>query len=175
MTRESATHGARTREVVGILARQGIDSVRQPTAVELRLALEELGPTFIKLGQLLSTRPDLLPPPYIRELSLLLSSVPPVPGTEIVTILEEELGSDITEIFGSFDLDALASASIGQAHAATLPDGTPVVVKVRKPGAVETIRQDLEIPQVAVGKLGPGQTSYLPIGSMTTRPGAIRS
>jgi ubiquinone biosynthesis protein len=113
----------------------------------LRLALEELGPTFIKLGQLLSTRPDLLPPDYQTELAKLQDAAPPVSGEAIRDVVERELGQSIGELFATFDLEPLASASIGQAHTATLPDGTSAVVKVRRPGIVERIEQDLEILQ----------------------------
>lgn len=113
----------------------------------LRLALEELGPTFIKLGQLLSTRPDLLPPQYQTELAKLQDGAPPVPGATIRQLIREELGSEPDEVFADFTLDPLASASIGQAHAATLHDGTPVVVKVRRPDVIPTIEADLDILQ----------------------------
>lgn len=113
----------------------------------LRLALEELGPTFIKLGQLLSTRPDLLPLQYQTELAKLQDAAPPVPGATIRQVIREELGSGPDEAFADFTLEPLASASIGQAHAATLHDGTPVVVKVRRPDVIPTIEADLDILQ----------------------------
>lgn len=108
----------------------------------VRMALEELGPTFVKIGQILSTRQDLLPPPYVEELARLQDRVEPVPGADVAAVLAEELGT--TAVFDAFDKDPLASASIGQAHAATL-DGAEVVVKVRRPGVVETVTQDLDI------------------------------
>jgi ubiquinone biosynthesis protein len=113
----------------------------------LRLALEELGPTFIKLGQLLSTRPDLLPPRYQTELAKLQDGAPPVPGAIVRQLIRDELGFEPDEVFAEFTLDPLASASIGQAHAATLHDGTPVVVKVRRPDVIPTIEADLDILQ----------------------------
>lgn len=113
----------------------------------LRLALEELGPTFIKLGQLLSTRPDLLPPRYQTELAKLQDAAPPVPGATIRQLIREELGSETDDVFADFTLEPLASASIGQAHAATLHDGTHVVVKVRRPDVIPTIEADLDILQ----------------------------
>ncbi|MBF4578433.1 AarF/ABC1/UbiB kinase family protein [Frigoribacterium sp. VKM Ac-2530] len=127
--------------------------------MELRLTLEELGPTFIKLGQLMSTRPDLLPPSYIDELGRLLSSSAPVAGAVIVQVVEEELGMPIEDAFASFDVEPLAAASIGQAHVATLRDGTSVVVKVRKPGAVETIRLDVEILRTLAARASRVSTS----------------
>ncbi len=117
------------------------------TAEHVRLALEELGPTFVKLGQLLSTRPDLLPAAYLVELARLQDSLSPIPGPVIQSLVEQELGGSLDQLFASFDLVPLASASIGQAHAATMLDGTEVVVKVRRPGAVERIEEDLEILQ----------------------------
>jgi ubiquinone biosynthesis protein len=113
----------------------------------LRLVFEELGPTFMKLGQLLSTRSDVLPPAYIDELSKLQDAAPPVAPTEIRAVILRELGAEPEELFATFDDRPLASASIGQAHAATLADGTPVVVKVRRPGAVAGVLEDLEILQ----------------------------
>jgi ubiquinone biosynthesis protein len=117
------------------------------TAEHLRLALEELGPTFVKLGQLLSTRPDLLPQAYLTELAKLQDALAPVPAEVIIELVTQELGGPPDEVFASFDLVPLASASIGQAHSATLHDGTEVVVKVRRPGSVERIDEDLEILQ----------------------------
>ena len=111
----------------------------------LRLALEELGTTFIKLGQILSTRADLLPPEYLAELTKLQDSAPPVPFEAIREVLVSELGQPIENVFTEFDTQPLAAASIGQAHAATLPDGTEVVVKIRRPGVVESVNEDLEI------------------------------
>jgi len=111
----------------------------------LRLALEELGTTFIKLGQILSTRADLLPPEYLAELTKLQDSAPPVPFEAIREALVCELGQPIENVFAEFDTQPLAAASIGQAHAATLPDGTAVVVKIRRPGVVESVNEDLEI------------------------------
>lgn len=115
------------------------------TAEHLRLALEELGATFIKLVQVLSTRADLLPPEYQRELAKLQDSAPPVPWPEIEAAIVQEFGTPVTDLFASFDEEPLAAASIGQAHAATLPGGQDVVVKVRRPGVVGQVEADLEI------------------------------
>lgn len=111
----------------------------------LRLALEELGPTFIKIGQILSTRPDLLSAEYIAELARLQDHAPAVSSASITRIVTEELGADLSQTFMEFDMAPLASASIGQVHAALLTDGTEVVVKVRRPDVVETVGEDLEI------------------------------
>ncbi|MGO0577137.1 ABC1 kinase family protein [Ornithinimicrobium panacihumi] len=138
----------RTREIVETLSRHGLgflvgEGVAGKGRPErLVLALEALGPTFVKLGQVLSTRSDLLPPAYTSELARLQDSAAPVPTADILAAIEEELGS--ADVFDRFDAEPLASASIGQAHTARL-DGTEVVVKVRRPGAVETVRTDLEI------------------------------
>jgi ubiquinone biosynthesis protein len=113
--------------------------------VHLRMAIEELGATYIKLGQLLSTRADLLPPDYLEELAKLQDAVPPVPSEVVMETLVAEFGRPLEAIFASFDPTPLAAASIGQAHTATLLDGSEVVVKVRRPGVVEQAEQDLEI------------------------------
>lgn len=113
----------------------------------VRMALEELGATFIKLGQILSTRADLLPPDYQAELAKLQDAAPPVSAEVVQQLLAEELGRPAHQVFARFDPVPLAAGSIGQAHAASLPDGTEVVVKVRRPGVVEQVESDLEILQ----------------------------
>lgn len=113
----------------------------------LRMALEELGATFIKLGQILSTRSDLLPPEYQTELARLQDAASPVAPDVVRQVVTAELGRPLDAAFASFDLTPLASASIGQAHAAILQDGTEVIVKVRRPGVVEQVEEDLEILQ----------------------------
>jgi ubiquinone biosynthesis protein len=112
---------------------------------QLRLLIEDLGPTFIKLGQILSTRGDLLPAAYREELVKLQDSAPPAPGDQIRAIIEEEFGRPVAEVFVSFDLHPIASASIGQAHAATLTDGSEVIVKVRRPHILEDVEEDLRV------------------------------
>ena len=113
----------------------------------LRLALEELGPTFIKLGQLLSTRTDLLSLDYRVELTKLQDTAPAVPSEEVKEIVERELHAPVDTTFAIPDAVPLACASVGQAHTATLHDGTYVVVKVRSPNVVEEMEQDFEIIQ----------------------------
>jgi len=116
------------------------DEVR---ALNLRLALQELGPTYIKLGQVLSTRPDLLSAPYIRELENLQDRIPPFSGDDAKAIVEAELGAPISELFLVFYEAPLASASLSQAHEAILPDGTQVIVKVQRPDAAERVKRDI--------------------------------
>lgn len=111
----------------------------------VRRALEELGPTFIKLGQIVSTRADLLPVAYQAELAKLQDAAPPLKTGVVTSVIESEFGRPVDEVFASFDPVPLAAASIGQVHAATLRDGTPVVVKVQRPGVVDQIEQDLQI------------------------------
>ena len=112
---------------------------------KLRMLFEELGPTFIKLGQILSTRSDLISAEYARELAKLTEKVSPFPLEKVREIIRCELGKEPEEIFREFSPEPLAAASIGQVHAAVLNDGTAVVVKVRRPGADELIATDLEI------------------------------
>jgi len=111
----------------------------------LRLAFEELGPTFIKLGQVLSTRPDLVPPDYESALVVLQDAAPTVPTVDIVRAVEAALGQPIRQTFRHFVGAPIAAASIGQVHAATLLDGTEVVVKVLRPGVIEHVAVDLEL------------------------------
>jgi ubiquinone biosynthesis protein len=111
----------------------------------LRLALEELGPIFVKFGQALSTRRDLLPVDIADELAKLQDRVPPFPGEIAVAMVEKTFGRPLTDIFGSFEPAPLAAASIAQVHAATLKNGDEVVVKVLRPGMREVIDLDLEV------------------------------
>jgi ubiquinone biosynthesis protein len=111
----------------------------------LRLALIELGPTFVKLGQVLSTRPDIVPAPFITELNRLQDTVPPFPAERAIALIEAELGRPIGELFAAFGTQPLAAASLGQVHTATLADGTQVVVKVQRPDIQQTVAVDLAI------------------------------
>jgi ubiquinone biosynthesis protein len=114
-------------------------------AERVRMACEELGPTYIKMGQILSTRPDLVPVDFIKELSKLQDNVPAGPFSEVSKIIESELGAPPDEIFDFFEKTPLASASIGQVYRATLKDGEAVAVKVQRPGIKKVIEVDLEI------------------------------
>ncbi|HVX30283.1 MAG TPA: AarF/ABC1/UbiB kinase family protein, partial [Nitrolancea sp.] len=163
------SHRRRYGEIIRVLSRYGIGSIveqlglrslipvnrgvfkRSPNGVtvsqaeHLRMALEDLGTTFIKLGQILSTREDLLPPAYIAELSKLRDQVPPVPTAEVRQVIESSFGKSIEELYASFDDEPLAAASIGQVHAATLHNGQRVIVKVQKPGIARQVEEDLAI------------------------------
>lgn len=162
-------HLRRYQEIARVLLRHGFDSIVDQlglrarlslprrvservrrveplsSAEHLRKAIEELGPTFIKLGQMLSTRPDLLPPAYLHELAKLRDEAPSFPVEQARAIIEEELGAPIETLFARFDNQVLAAASLGQVHGAVLPDGTEVVVKVLRPGIREVVEVDLDI------------------------------
>ncbi|WP_068138858.1 ABC1 kinase family protein [Limnochorda pilosa] len=139
-------------------ARRAPDRELERRGARVRRALEELGPTFIKLGQILSTRPDVIPPDVFAELQLLQDRVPPVPFEALEPALAEALGGrPVAEVFDSIDPEPLASASIAQVHAAVLHDGTEVVVKVQRPGIHEQIETDLEalfgLARLAAGRI----------------------
>lgn len=114
-------------------------------AQRLRLALIELGPTFVKIGQLLSTRPDIIPPIFMEELSRLQSTVPPFSSDIAVATIEAELGQSVSTLFREFCTEPMAAASLGQVHAARLRNGEDVVVKVQRPDIAEMIETDLAI------------------------------
>ncbi len=156
----------RYREIVATLARHGFGIIGdhfvedgaerdRSRAQRLREACEALGPMFIKLGQMLSTRGDLLPEAFRVELAKLVDDVPPLPAAAIAEVVRDDLGAAPETIFASFDPTPLASASIGQVHAARLVDGRDVVVKVRKPGVDTLVRMDLEILAELIGTWAP--------------------
>lgn len=143
----------RTLAVAGIVARHGlIHASRRPgpapaarRARRLRHLLEDLGATAVKLGQIASTRPDVLGPEYLAELARLQDAAPAEDPAAIRAVITAELGRPPEAVFASFDPEPLAAASIGQAHAAVHRDGTPVVVKVRRPGVVAQVAVDLDV------------------------------
>ena len=172
-TLEAARDLGRLREILGVLVRHGFgDTVRRlglantleragarlhwqpPTdlarlepPVQVRLALEELGPTFVKFGQILAARADLFSPPWIAEFEKLHSNVPALPLDALRPQLRADLGGEPEEVFAHFDPEPLAAASIAQVHRARLHDGTEVVVKIRRPGIAEVIEADLRLLQ----------------------------
>ena len=117
----------------------------KPRGERLRLALHEMGPIYVKFGQIISTRRDLVAPDIADELALLQDQVPPFPGEDAQAIVEKALKRPVSELFSSFELKPLASASIAQVHEATLPDGSEVVVKVVRPGIRRQIRRDIDL------------------------------
>ena len=153
------SHIGRLGEIAQVAARHGfgylVDGRRErgeaveggPTARgrHLREMLDELGPTFVKFGQLLSTRADIVPPDIIAELRGLQDDVRPFPFAEVEQTIREELGQPIERLFVEFDERPLAAASIGQVHGATLPNGREVVVKVQRPNAPRQIEADLSL------------------------------
>src|SRR5215210_8638891 len=112
---------------------------------ELATDVERMGPTFIKLAQLLSTRADLLPQPYIEALTRLQDKVEPFPFTEVEQIVANELGVRISKAFSHFESKPIAAASLGQVHRAALRDGREVVVKVQRPGIREEMSKDMDV------------------------------
>lgn len=163
MLTKSRRYFRRYREIAGILARNGWGwalervglgehaaehgemSRLEDGALHLRQMLEELGPTFIKLGQLLSTRPDIVPHAYIKELSKLQDTAPTFPTEEACRVIEEDFETPASEQYAEFDRTPLAAASLAQVHRAVLHDGTPVIVKVQRPGIRQQIEADLDI------------------------------
>jgi ubiquinone biosynthesis protein len=122
-----------------------------PLGVRIRLALEELGPIFVKFGQAVSTRRDLLPPDIADELARLQDQVPPFPAAEAIAILDASYKRSVHEVFSRFDREPLAAASIAQVHSASLQDGTEVIVKLLRPGVRQRIEQDLEVLYALAG------------------------
>jgi ubiquinone biosynthesis protein len=140
----SATHLLRPLRFFFYLAPRRRDR-SAPQGERIRLALEELGPIWVKFGQAISTRRDLLPPDIANELAKLQDAVPPFPTEQALAILDSAYERPVDEVFERFDREPLAAASIAQVHTARLPDGQEVVVKVLRPGVREKIEQDLEV------------------------------
>ncbi|MCL5669327.1 MAG: ubiquinone biosynthesis regulatory protein kinase UbiB [Gammaproteobacteria bacterium] len=141
-----ATHLFRPlRYLVYFLPWYWLRGKRAPRGERIRLALEELGPIFVKFGQLLSTRPDLLPEDIAAELALLQDRVTPFPGEQAQRIVEQAYGKPVAQVFQEFDPTPLAAASIAQVHTARLFDGKQVIIKVLRPGVEKDIRRDLDL------------------------------
>jgi predicted unusual protein kinase regulating ubiquinone biosynthesis (AarF/ABC1/UbiB family)/nucleotide-binding universal stress UspA family protein len=156
---------ARGTKIATVFAKHGLKELfgrpdeegaigRRRQGKRLRAALEELGPTFAKLGQILSTRPDLLPPEYIEELATLQDHVPPLTEEQVVKVMEQELGVPWEDVFNHIDPQPLAAGTIAEVHRAVLANGEPVVVKVQRPDAREQIEQDLALLEVFAEKVG---------------------
>ena len=125
----------------------------EPRGVRLRRALESLGPIFVKFGQMLSTRRDLLPPDLADELALLQDRVPPFPTEEALRLLENFYGRPVDDVFVDFERTPVASASVAQVHFAKLPNGTDVAVKILRPGIRRVIAHDLALMESAAALL----------------------
>jgi ubiquinone biosynthesis protein len=144
------THLLRPLRFLFYLAPRRRDS-SAPVGERIRLALEELGPIFVKFGQAISTRRDLLPPDIADELAKLQDAVPPFPAEVAIGIINEAYGRPVEEVFERFDTEPLAAASIAQVHTAKLKAGTEVIVKVLRPGVQEQIERDLGVLRMIAG------------------------
>ncbi len=146
-----AKHGL--REMFGRPDEEGAIG-RRRQAKRLRTALEELGPTFTKIGQILSTRPDLLPPEFIEELAQLQDRVTPLTEEQVVRVMEQDLGVPWEDVFETIEPEALASGTIAQVHRASLATGEKVVIKIQRPEAKDLIEQDLALLKFFAKKIG---------------------
>lgn len=144
----STTYAGRLREITQVLHAHGIS--RGVTPVKLREILEDLGPTFVKLGQLMSMRSDILPEDYCRELTKLTSEVSPMSFSQVIRVLEDSYGRPYGEIFSEIEKEPLGAASIAQVHRATLRSGERVVVKVQREGIYSTMKRDIHLLHRAV-------------------------
>ena len=133
----------RLPEIIGVLVKNEV--VKGLTPEKLRKIIEDLGPTFVKLGQVMSMRPEILPEAYCKELEKLRADVRPIDFSEVKKVIEDEYGTELNEVFQSFDEVPLGSASIAQAHLAILKDGKKVVVKVQRPGIKDIMARDISL------------------------------
>ncbi|HEX6240674.1 MAG TPA: AarF/UbiB family protein, partial [Polyangiales bacterium] len=146
-------------------------------AARLVEVLTELGPTYVKLGQLLATRADLLPPAFVQALGRLHADVSPLPSREIARAIERELGRPPEQLFAHFERECLAAASIGQVHRARLHDGSEVVVKVQRPGLRAQVEADLSIMRLFAQLLAqhmPELAAYQPLALVDAFAASIR-
>jgi ubiquinone biosynthesis protein len=191
LQRKQKGHFARYRQIVMVLAKYRLEEVLRYIGLQkylpfrwllrgnpwrkipytkperTRMAIEELGTSFVKLGQILSTRADLLPPDYTKELAKLQSSLKPLSVEVIKKVISDELGRPTDAVFRSFDPQPIGVASIGQVYSCTLADGTEVVVKVQKPGVPELVKEDMYIlgrSAVAATKHWKGAQQYDLVG-----------
>jgi ubiquinone biosynthesis protein len=148
---------------------ESLEELDETAPKRLRLVLQELGPTFIKLGQTLSTRPDLVGRKIANELTKLQDDNPPIEFEVIKGVIEKELRSPIEEIFNNFDKEPLGSASIGQVHSALLKTGEKVAVKVQKPGVEDFIKSDISIMQFLAKRID----RYVPQFKIYNVPGIV--
>lgn len=151
VTHTSGDSGRRLREILGVLRKHHI--TKGLTPVKLREILEDLGPTYVKLGQIMSMRSDMLPEKYCRELSKLRTDVKPLPFDTILKIVSGELGRPALEVFEQIEAAPLGSASIAQVHPALLKDGRRVVLKVQRPAIREIMADDIRLMRKAIGLL----------------------
>jgi len=148
---------SRQREILEVVFRNGWDYMRRlltvgkaeapelPTPTVLRNILVDLGPVYVKFGQLLSTRPDIIPPDYIEALTALQANVPPVAWTNIEALLREQLKAPVDQVFSEFNQEPVAAGSIAQTHRGTLANGQEVAVKVQRPGIDKVVDQDISL------------------------------
>lgn len=148
---ESPASDRRLHEILMVLKRHQITHGLSP--VKLREILEDLGPTYVKLGQIMSMRSDMLPESYCEELTKLRTEVKPLPFDLIYSVIETELGRPVKDVFAKIDALPLGSASIAQVHPAVLKDGTKVVVKIQRPAIKQTMQNDLRLMKKAAGIL----------------------
>ena len=150
---ESPEYKGRLREMSAVLRKHEI--TRGVSPEKLRMILEDLGPTYIKIGQIMSMHSDILPKRYCEELMKLCSDVAPMPFSEVLEVVKESYGMEWDEIFQSIDETPLGSASIAQVHHGVLLDGDQVVVKVQRRGIYETMARDIALLKKAVRLLPP--------------------
>ena len=138
---ERKAHKQRSAEIWSVFAKHNF-YMGGFTPRELRTTLEDLGPTYVKIGQIMSSRTDILPESYCKELEKLRSNVAPLEAAAVRAVIEEETGKKIEELYAEFRDEPLGSASIAQAHYAVLKDGTRVVTKAQRPRVAEMMRTD---------------------------------